>query len=118
MFKHTSSRDVSLISLSVIAAGREKGKRNLQTCAVSKHRSSPLYLGHVLAEYHVLGLTQTQVLDMCSSFVKGNLIRCQPCVIIRLSGMLSLIHVELLRRETKSIYLYSDGDAKPETVSH
>lgn len=29
--------------------------------------------------------------------------------------MLSLIHVELLRRQTKSIYLYSDKDAKPET---
>lgn len=55
---------------------------------------------------------------MCYSFVKGNLIQCQPCVIIRLTGMLSLIHVELLRRETKSIYLYRDEDAKPTTVSH
>lgn len=81
--------------------------RNLQTCAVSKCMSSPSYLGHILAEYHVLGLTWTRVLDICYSFVQDNLIWCQPHVIIRLTGMLSLIHVELLR-ETKSIYLYSN----------
>lgn len=32
--------------------------------------------------------------------------------------MLSFPHVELLRRKTKSIYLYSKEDTKPETVSH
>lgn len=71
-----------------------KGIETFKPRVVSKHRSSPSHLGHILAEYHVLGLTWTLVLNICYSFVKGNWIWCQPHVIILLTGTLSLIHVD------------------------